>query len=260
LISFINVIWDNHKNDKVKGIMLVAPNSGFIYKMLRYFSREKIIPRQLEITYFRSDKTVGVSSELRTMIAICPPYPPSNSFDWLAQYYHEYGFMKDLTIREIGDRLEKMNAFQTFYQTIGRVKSPDLDTRSVVYTWGIGMDDLHTLLGKSDKDVPQPHLLFSDINNGWKNIIPKMGKMWKQSKLKVDESVMHLINKIEYGNINVNRWTVKRILKMYGRNRAQKKVLEDTLLKTDTKILEYLGIFISRSNTNTYVTYKPQEE
>jgi len=179
LIDTIKLICETHGS---RNIMIVLPNSRKIYWFVRDAMIKKVIPSDLEITYYRSDKTVGVESDRRVQLVICAPYPPRGSYLWLASYYHEVGLHGDIGVVELSGILEKMNAHQTFYQTIGRAKSPDNSERSIVYTWGIDKATLDEII-QMDDDVSIPHITYLQYNNARNYILPHMAKLWLNHKI-----------------------------------------------------------------------------
>ena len=239
LIKFINKVCDIHDpND----IMLVLPNSGRIFRHMEKHISKKKIPK-VQLTYYRSDKTVGVSSDKRIMIAVCPPFPPVGSYQWLAQYYHEWKLFRDVESHELSSKLESMNAYQTFYQTIGRVKSPDNSVRSVVYAWGINSKTLKILM-QMDNDVPLPYITSINHRGGDIKYLPVVGMFWKQYGIVANPDLIKIMEflKKHKGRKFTLRDVVKKIFRSY--NSSMKTEVMKTVLEIPQDILEKYGIYL----------------
>lgn len=99
---------------------------------------------ELDIHWFRGDRTVGTASSHRIMVTVCDPSSPKGSLDWLANYYHSIGYLNPetnecfgLDLEDLGTTLRRMEIKSTYYQTISRVKDPDAEVHSVVLSWGL---------------------------------------------------------------------------------------------------------------------------
>jgi len=198
LIKFVNMVCEAHGTENV---MLVLPNKRFIYRLIQTLKRQKHLPYNLEVTWYRSDKTVGVGSKKRIMIAACPPAPPKGSHLWLARYYHEEELFQDLNAFELSDMLEKMNMHQTFYQTIGRVKDPSAKEQSLVYCWGISYNKVMEII-QMDEDVPIPHIAkmreYRGISSrGMNKEFIKIGKVWLRFGALLDDRFVRFVKYFE---------------------------------------------------------------
>ena len=232
--------------------MLVLPNSGSIYRNVEKLKKKKKLSKEIQLTYYRSDITVGVSSDRRVMIAVCPPYPPKGSYLWLAQYYHEWGLFKELSLEELSERLEVMNAYQTFYQTIGRVKSPDNSTRSIVYAWGIDTVTTNTLMSM-DADVPLPHHTTIEHKGADLKYLSVIGMFWREHGVIVDPDIIRILN---YMRKRPDRKFIpEKLIKTTFRtmNKDKRKQIENKLLSFNTKVLENFGIYSIVKKGRTYI-------
>ena len=249
LIKFINEVCKYHNPGDV---MLVLPNSGTIYRNVKKLITKKKIPKDLQLTYYRSDITVGVSSDRRVMIAVCPPYPPKGSYLWLAQYYHEWGLFKELSLEELSERLETMNAYQTFYQTIGRVKSPDNSTRSIVYAWGIDAVTTDTLMSM-DVDVPLPYHTTIEHKGADLKYLSVIGMFWREHGLIVDPDIIRLLNYMR--NKPERKFRPEKLISnIFKRMNKDKRLnLQNKLMSFDTKVLEKFGIYSVNKNGIVYI-------
>ncbi|MHA1795256.1 MAG: hypothetical protein ACTSUK_04030, partial [Promethearchaeota archaeon] len=89
-------------------------------------------------TWYRSQETIGVKSDLRKMIVFGCPQPPRHSYDYVAHVLKEQGIIKSDEPDEIvGRRLENHDARSAFFQAISRVKDPKGEEESIVYVYGI---------------------------------------------------------------------------------------------------------------------------
>ena len=240
LVKFINEVCMYHDPST---IMLVLPNSGKIYRNIKDKIKDKKMPKML-VTYYRSDMTVGVSSDKRVMIAVCPPYPPTNSYLWLAQYYHEWGLFNDVDVNVLSSNLERMNAYQTFYQTIGRVKSPDCTNRSVVYAWGINSSTLSELLGM-DNDVPLPHITTVNHRGADNKYLPIVGMFWSKYGVIISPNIVRVMEflKKKKNQKFTYRSLVNNIFRKMNKKIRDKIVGE--LENIPITVLEKYGIFVT---------------
>lgn len=90
-----------------------------------------------EQTYHRSDKTIGVESDLRRMIVISGSFIPRHVYDIPAAKYIELGYLNEGDPKIAGHYLENHNARSAFFQTISRVKDPEGETESLVFVYGM---------------------------------------------------------------------------------------------------------------------------
>jgi hypothetical protein len=161
LINYINAIIKSHG---VASFFVVCPNRTTAKHFMVLFPD---VPND-NVTWYRSNRTIGVACNLRVMVALSTPYAPVESFDWAAI---------DIT----GDKSEskrfwKANARNTFFQAIGRVKDPLAQVLSIVYTYGIKRTELENNLLKNCQGKPniiEPGILRN--NNSVHTII---GKYW----------------------------------------------------------------------------------
>lgn len=173
LQSYVEPIVKYHKD----GFMVATPNSITRSDFIQQFSA---IPPE-NVTYQRSNKTIGVACNLRTMINVSQPYAPLNAFDWLS-----ISLVGD---RSISPKIWKVNARNSIFQTIGRVKDPLAQTLSVVYAYGAKKTDMDNLLKGCVgvpkvvempiiKDIDDAHVIVADY---WL----KTGKTLSPNQIKV---------------------------------------------------------------------------
>ena len=234
------------ENHGASNIMLVLPNSRKIYKFVKWWQSEGTVSKEIDLTYYRSDKTMGVSSDRRIMIAVCAPYPPKGSYLWLASYYHEIGLYNHVPIMELSKRLEDMNAHQTFYQTIGRAKAPDNAKRSIVYAWGIDKKVLSKII-QMDSDVPIPHITSLRYRNSKAEILTDIATLWLQYHLIIDTSVIRIVNFLKK-NIK-QKYSIsmlKRQLRLNGKD-------VEYLKKANPIIFSHFGVFYEKPENVIYL-------
>jgi len=248
LVEFINEVCNAHETSNV---LCVLPNKRFIYKIIQRLKKEKLIPNKLEITWYRSDKTVGVGTKKRVMIAICPPAPPKGSHLWLARYYHEEGLFLDLNAYELSDMLEKMNMHQTFYQTIGRVKDPKAEENSLVYCWGISYEKVKEII-QMDDDVPIPHVAqlhsYRGLSaKGMSKEFIKLGKSWMKFGVLLDDRFIRFIKHFEKNKELSLEWAKKFLF-------LSKEYFNE--LRAFDNLLIYFGISWYKDTSGNVVFYK----
>jgi len=243
LYEFINNVCETHNE---KDVMVVLPNSGIIFQKIKSAKKKGMIPKKVQLTYYRSDKTIGVATKRRVMIAVCTPYPPKYSYIWLANYYKDIGLYKNQSIEELSEKLENMNAFQTFYQTIGRVKDPSNRVNSIVYLYGIREIDVNKLL-EADKDIPKPKIVTMPREGNKKKTINLVGTMWKGDRKTVSESTLKMINYLDK-----RRGKKIYLSKIFNDLKLNKKQVYD-ILNTDRMVLNRSGIMLSKTNRGTYI-------
>ena len=224
--------------------MIVAPNIN-IRNIIKFVIK---VPRDVELTYFRSDRTVGVANDRRVMITVCSPFPPNGSYMWLASYYHSLGLYMTDTVLNLSNKLEKMNAHQTYYQTIGRVKDPTNEVNSIVYSWGMSSATMHTII-QMDKDVPIPQMTYMDFNNSRYKALGDIAKLWTDHHIKVSPIIAriskHLIRaKGKHKTLHM----IKRALKLNTSQMSE-------LISTNPLVFEYFGIFQHTNEKNVVFLY-----
>jgi len=186
------------KKHTAKDTILVAPNKR-VYKLLNPLKEDY---PDITITYFRSDMTVGVSAEQRTMVVFCKPLPPEDSCHWLAVHYKQDD---DEDVTGLSQILRHHSARQTFYQTIGRVKDPKAATPSVVYTFGLRPQDVNQLIG----DFDSPLVVDRKVSKAADRIL--LGSHWRRTGEFIPVAVLSL-NELFYTNEFMSYSRVKRFL------------------------------------------------
>jgi hypothetical protein len=237
--TYITNILSEHKNEEV---VVVFSNSGYLYQI---FHNDW---ENVQITYFRSDMTIGVENKRRVMIIVGKPNPPKGSFDWLAQYYQKVGIEHKKT--NIIEQLEKTEAFQHFTQTIGRVKSPEGNENSIVYVWGVGLWFINDLLEYMDNNNRPNMIYFNkiDINN-----ILMAGKIWNKFNLTITEQFINVykyIQKIEH-HVKINELFSKNIVD----RKSHETLIKLEIEKMPTNLLAYLNIKLSNDQKNILYQY-----
>ncbi|MDF1538707.1 MAG: hypothetical protein P1Q69_07375, partial [Candidatus Thorarchaeota archaeon] len=219
LLEFINMICVAHDPEDV---ILVTPNKT-VYHLLHRRMQANEIPR-FEMTWYRSDKTVGVECDKRIMICVGAPYPPKGSYNWLASWYHEQGLLRHYTVDNLGDELAASNGRASFYQTIGRTKDPTCSVRSVVYLWGINNTTLYDLLNFKN-GIPLPHIVIPTREASRNQMVIEFGKTWREKKILVPLDEVQILSKVfKYGEFDSR--DTRRLLKGYARTSIEQKIID----------------------------------
>ncbi len=180
-------------------VIVVLPNSRKAFK----FMKEEFSVRypKVQITYYRSDLTVGVASERRTMLAYCKPLPPEDSYNWLATHWSR---TQEGDITGIAEMFRQHSARQSFYQTVGRVKDPAAATPSVIYVYGMRYEDVMDTLG----DFSPPVV----INHREKAMASRImtGTHWRRTGDLITPSIVSVLNLIS----KKGRFRVARLEKL----------------------------------------------
>lgn len=236
-----------HKVCNVYGesnVMIVTSSSKGIYKRLK---KELYMYNDLLVTYFRSDVTVGISTKRRVMITIGSPIPPRNSYMWLAKYYHKWGIFDELSIKELSYKLEVIDAYQTFYQTIGRVKSPTSNERSIVYCIGMKIDDLMKML-KNEKRIQYPNIVSSIKPSNMVDI----GKKWIDNGIILDQNAIHVIEAVSKKGMKIS--VLSAINNYLGNRKINKKKIIDEIKKLDESgLLREYGLKLEKKRTYKFI-------
>lgn len=243
LKEFINLVCDSHGADKV---IIIVPNIWTNLK-LRSLMRNGDIPA-CDMTWYRSDRTVGVECDKRVMICITSPHPPRGSHDWLAIWYHEQGLLREEKVPELGINLTINSTKAAFYQTIGRAKDPECKERSVVYLWGIpgrSMTGSETSPGAADlmkfnDTIPLPHISLTTREESRGELASRMGFAWLEHQIKLTIEQIRIFGKV-YKDGTFNTTETRRKLSVYSKDEV-----EDVLRTTPPEIFKIFHIEATR--------------
>jgi len=125
--------------------MIICQNIYTAYRL------RKVLKRGVHfktLTYFRSSATIGTPSECRGIITIGTPYPPKDSYRWLADLFMKQGLVEkdSFDINGLTKRLEYYNAKSMFFQAISRGKDPWGKVPSSVFCYGLNYYQVKQLL------------------------------------------------------------------------------------------------------------------
>ena len=191
LVEFLLQVIERHGTGDVT---LIMPNSGEIYGEVsaRIKAVHPALPKDggVKLTYYRSDLTVGVHSKRRTMVVVCKPLPPEDSFDWLATHYAMDQDDQD-NITGISNMFREHSAKQSFYQTIGRAKDPSAAVPSVIYCYGIKIKSVHQLLRDYD-----PPVVLTKVSTDT-SLKLNIGSHWRRTGELLDTTIVAAINYVE---------------------------------------------------------------
>lgn len=238
LFNYIRMVCNEHGE---KNIMIVTANMATA-SMINRAMTANVLPRII-VTWFRSDMTIGVESDRRIIITICPPHPPRGSHDWLAYYFHQDAIRLDLSISELGAALADNSTKIAFYQAIGRGKDPEVRERSVVYCWGIGGGRERIGFGSNtvmqlmdfDDDVPKPHVLNPSHLDARSEEIIKVGRLWIREGILVNKMIVRIAAIVKH-RTQVTMTELSRIM------RISPVELEETTLRENLAILKKFDV------------------
>jgi len=268
LIQFINGVCNEHGNDNV----YIITSNIWTHRKLKDLMSKDIIPL-CDITWFRSDKTVGVESDKRVMICITAPHPPNHSHDWLAEWYHEQGIGINEPVPVLGKNLSDNSTKSTFYQTIGRSKDPECKERSVVYLWGItsrrddmGNPGARELMIFDDTDIPLPHITYAPRRRGIDrgSFAAKMGRLWQDHRKLLSHDEIRIIIKVLQKRVVTSYRPGRSSFKdIYDKKKNQmvpmtRERLEQLINGIDDTVLNIFDIevVIEVRNNNRYFTLR----
>lgn len=240
LLSFINLVCDTHGREN---IIIIVPNIWSNIKLREYMMQGKI--PSCDMTWYRSDRTVGVECDKRVMICITAPHPPTGAHDWLAMWYQGQGIAREENMTLLGKELSLNSTKAAFYQTIGRAKDPECEERSVVYLWGIagrkmlsegeppGAADLMVF----DKtQIPLPHISITTREESRGELAVRMGRAWKEHRIQLNIDQTRIFGKVLKNGVFLTGDTKNRF-SFYSR-----KEVEDVIIRTDPAWFDIFGI------------------
>jgi len=170
--------------DFLKDISLQKRVKIFLEQLVRTFSADKILivttnkrmasviakwnlPKEVRITWFRSDWMRGVQVEnRRIMVCVGGPYLPKDAYIAASESFRFEDFAKKMESLTDEEKKAKISRLLTYIDTksefinaIGRVKDPLARKRSVVFTLGMTILDVRALLRRHERfRVSQPHI------------------------------------------------------------------------------------------------------
>lgn len=126
--------FENFAKDKALFMIVKSKKvDSFIMKILR----ENDIDVNTK-DWYRGENTIGTKSDLRLMLVLGGPQPPSHVYDYIAHIYRKAGYLKDFdTDEEAGKYFENYSAKSAFIQGISRSKDPKGIEKSYVLIYGI---------------------------------------------------------------------------------------------------------------------------
>ena len=222
-----------------ENVMVVLPNIE-IFKWLTNRIRYGAIPRGMDATYYRSDKTVGVPCDRRIMLCLGMPYPPQGSHLWLAHYYHKDSLMRQYSLTELEAKLRENSCKQAFWQTIGRAKSPVGKTRSVVMTWGISAKGLSTLFDfnkqKMQDSLPRVYIPVTRGHDAM--VFHLVGRFWRKFGVEPPRAMIRLMQILYRPNL-MGQWMTTTEIKRFGITQQEIEVLASELTP---EMFQYFGV------------------
>ena len=237
---------------KSEHVMVVLPN---IEIYLWFLKRMKwgAVPRGILVTYYRSDKTLGVPCDRRIMVALGMPYTPIGSHLWLAYYYHQDGLLPEIPMLEL-EKILRVNACkQAFWQTIGRAKSPNSTERSVVITWGINPQGLE-LLFDFNRDYMRgalPHIFVPKSRGHDDRVIYQIGRFWRTYGTVPEPALLRLVQVTQSAKW-AGGWINHSNLKRYG-NISQDEI-ENMASLYDDEMFGHFGLEVKQKTWGARTT------
>lgn len=237
LINFISDVCLTFGSENV---MIVAQNKDIYYLLINLYSK-KLLPETIninrtskQVTYYRSGATIGVANERRIMVTIGNPFPPANSYIWMAEMLKAKGLFKNISQEELSKRLLLRETSSAFFQTIGRCKDPFTEDPSIVFCFGMKTYTIKKLI--NDLDVQKPFVI--NINRRPIELSLSIGKIWKTQKIFTEESIYELLDEIK--NINSDEIKIselpERLKKLsYSLYKIPQKMLDFYQLSFDKK-------------------------
>jgi len=106
--------------------------------------------------WYRGENTIGTKSDLRLMLVLGSPQPPSHVYDYIAYAYRKLGYLDKFdSDEEAGKYFENYSAKSAFIQGISRAKDPKGKEKSYVLIYGIPESVIRNYL---DVDVAMPEI------------------------------------------------------------------------------------------------------
>jgi len=224
LVDYINKVTDKHGAENV---MVVTPNTNSSQMLDFYIKNGKLKP--VELTYFRSNLTIGVKSSKRIMVIVGAPFTPHGSHLSFSYYqinkFRQENWLRGLShkrkIYKLSEELRAHAMASAFYQTIGRAKDPVGKDRSVVYCWGLNRNTLQDMFVRIKENTVVP-LIYETYVRFNRDFHVYVGDKW-MSEGKYIEPIVGKV--IDYGlnymkkgdTINTrNLWKRLNVVTLYG--------------------------------------------
>lgn len=200
-----------------ENVMIVMPNIETYLWLLKRI-KWGAVPRGAEVTYYRSDKTLGVPCDKRIMLCLSMPHTPVGSHLWLAHYYHKDGLLRNESLTDLEEKLRMNACKQAFWQTIGRAKAPSGDERSVVITWGISPKGLGVLFdfNKNKMKDSLPHVFMPSFRGHDERINYQVGRFWRTYGIVPEPAIIRLAQLTRSARW-IGKWIKHAQIKRFGR-------------------------------------------
>lgn len=237
-----------------ENVMIVLPNMDIYFWLLNRI-KWGAIAKGVEVTYYRSDKTVGVPCDRRIMICLSMPFSPKGSHLWLAHYYQRDNLLKQYSLTDLAGKLRLNACKQAFWQTIGRAKSPVGKTRSVVIAWGISDRGISTLFDFNKKYMKDslPKVFYPRKTGHDERTTYKVGRFWRTYGAVPEGALirlMHLANSAKW----IGDWVKHSDIKRYGG--IVQEEIEKIASLYDEEMFGHLGLEVETSMWGANTTIK----
>lgn len=250
LVGYLNKVAEVHGEEHV---LIVTPNINSADMLAFYMRKGELKP--MELTYFRSNLTIGVKSDKRIMVIVGAPFTPQGSHLAHAHFqinkFRHHKWLHGLTHKQKILRLSaelRMHAMAgAYYQTIGRAKDPRGRDRSVVYCWGMTREIIHEMLTRISKDtvVPVVYETYVRFDRGFHTYV---GNNWLENGVYIEPIVGKVIDYIINYMKNYEEMTTRRLWKRLNAMSLYHigyKQFHEILMKHQEEIKKYATI-----NTN----------
>ena len=180
LDSVVNRLKNVFKYYKPETVMVVAP-SILTSKQIQSKMKEQGYPF-MNITYQRSDMTIGRDCPFRVMVMVGTPYAPQNTFDWLTV------FDADVDKKE----LLEWNARKWIFQSASRVKDPDGAVNSVVIGVGVPYKNASKLF--DSQYLVSPPMVEPSEKEFERQVLKSLH--WKQYGTQIENNDLNILCKV----------------------------------------------------------------
>ena len=205
----VNFFRDKYVGDRVRSFLNSLASTFLAKNMLVVTTNIKMakmiaswnLPVGLKITWFRSDLMRGVQAENRNvMVCIGGPYVPKNAYVPESQSFDFEDLVEKAASMTDGEKAMKISSLlklddtcSEFVNSIGRVKDPQGEQRSVVFTLGMTSVDVMAMLRQNKAfGVSIPHVVRPHSGGGFMRDSVSIAKIWL-AEIKEDD-----VSKLRY--------------------------------------------------------------
>lgn len=223
-----------------ENVIVVLPNRDIYYWFIERI-KWGAVPKGIDVTYYRSDKTLGVPCDRRIMICLSMPFTPNGSHLWLAHYYRQDNLLMDIPMWDLAAKLRLNSCKQAFWQTIGRAKSPVGKTRSVVIAWGISEKGMSTLFDFNEDYMKDslPFIFYPPKRGHDERTNYIIGRFWRTYGAVPDPALLRLSQLVQ-SLVWMGRWIKHSEIKRFGG--LEQTDIERLATYYDEEMFGHLGV------------------